>query len=209
MKIRNIIIILFFTLSLSSFAQQKMTATEISSFKNNLVTANKKVNSLTADFVQYKHMDFLSKDIESSGKFYLSGSNELLWKYTKPQEMSVLFKNKKMHTKSNGKTNTVDLSKNKRFEDLNNFIVGSYTGNFLNDKDFTITFFKNGSNKTVKLIPKKKDISKYIKTIELLFKGADYTVSEVKLIEPSNDYTKIVFKNKVENAKISTSIFSL
>lgn len=209
MKIKNIVFILLLTFNFSVFAQQKMSQTEISTFKTNLIEASKKVKSLTADFVQYKHMDFLSKDIESSGNFYLSATNELLWKYNKPQAMSILFKNKKMHTKSNGKTSTVDLSKNKKFEQLNNFIVGSYTANFLNDKDFTISYFKDGATKIVKLTPKQKDLTKYIKSVELFFKSNEYTVSEVKLIEPSDDYTKIIFKNKVENAKINPSVFSL
>lgn len=200
---------LFLFVSLSVVAQNKMSKDEIATFKKNIVAANKQLNTLSADFIQYKHMDFLSKDIESSGKFYLNESKELMWKYSKPQEMSILFKNKKMQIKSKGKTNTVDMSKNKRFEQLNDFIIGSYNGDFLNDKEFTIAFYKEGVNKIVKLTPKSKDLTKYIKTIELLFKTKENTVSEVKLIEPSNDYTKIVFKNKVENAKISASMFSL
>lgn len=209
MKIKNILIILFFTLTFSVSGQQKMTTSEIATFKSKLIETNKKVKSLTADFVQYKHMDFLSKDIESNGKFYLNGTNELLWKYIKPQEMSILFKNKKMFTKSKGKTNSVDLSSNKRFEQLNDFIVGTYNGNFLDDKNFNISYFMEGSNRIVKLTPKQKDLSKYIKAVELFFKSNEFIVSEVKLIEPSNDYTKIVFKNKVENAKINSSIFNL
>lgn len=209
MKIKNILIILFFTLSFTVFGQQKMTTSEIATFKSKLIETNKNVKSLTADFVQYKHMDFLSKDIESSGKFYLNGTNELLWKYIKPQEMNILFKNNKIITKSKGKTNSVDLSSNKRFEQLNDFIVGTYNGNFLDDKNFNISYFKEGSNRIVKLTPKQKDLSKYIKTVELFFKSNEFIVSEVKLIEPSDDYTKIIFKNKVENAKINPSVFSL
>lgn len=209
MKIKNILIILFFTLSFTVFGQQKMTTSEIATFKSKLIETNKNVKSLTADFVQYKHMDFLSKDIESSGKFYLNGTNELLWKYIKPQEMNILFKNNKMITKSKGKTNSVDLSSNKRFEQLNDFIVGTYNGNFLDDKNFNISYFKEGSNRIVKLTPKQKDLSKYIKTVELFFKSNEFIVSEVKLIEPSDDYTKIIFKNKIENAKINSSVFSL
>lgn len=209
MKIKNILIILFFTLNFTVFGQQKMTTSEIATFKSKLIETNKNVKSLTADFVQYKHMDFLSKDIESSGKFYLNGTNELLWKYIKPQEMNILFKNNKMITKSKGKTNSVDLSSNKRFEQLNDFIVGTYNGNFLDDKNFNISYFKEGSNRIVKLTLKQKDLSKYIKAVELYFKSNEFIVSEVKLIEPSDDYTKIIFKNKVENAKINPSVFSL
>ena len=46
-----------------------------------------------------------------------------------------------------------------------------------------------------------------IKQIELYFPLKDSTVSEVKLMESSGDYTKIIFKNKVINAKFDDSVF--
>ena len=54
------------------FAQeQKMSATEISSFKTAVDKETKTIKSLKTDFIQYKHLSFLSKDIETSGKMYL------------------------------------------------------------------------------------------------------------------------------------------
>jgi outer membrane lipoprotein carrier protein len=47
-----------------------------------------------------------------------------------------------------------------------------------------------------------------IKQIDLYFPLKDITVSEVKLIESSGDYTKIIFKNKVINTKIDDSVFT-
>ena len=52
-------------LSGNLFAQeQKMTAAEITAFKQDVNVVAKKIKTLSTDFVQYKHMDFLSKDIE-------------------------------------------------------------------------------------------------------------------------------------------------
>ena len=58
-------------MNLSVFSQeQKMSASEITSFKATVEKEAKNIKSLKTDFVQYKHLDFLSKDIETSGKMY-------------------------------------------------------------------------------------------------------------------------------------------
>ena len=75
------------------------------------------------------------------------------------------------------------------------------------DKEFTISYFKTKDFYITKLIPKTKDIQKYINQIDLYFLLNDVTVSQVKLNEPSGDYTKIFFKNKALNAKIDDSVF--
>ena len=56
--------------------------------------------------------------------------------------------------------------------------------------------------------PKTKEILNLIKQIDLYFPLNETTVSQVKLNEPSGDYTKIIFKNKLLNAKIDDSVFS-
>ena len=76
------------------------------------------------------------------------------------------------------------------------------------DKEFTISFFKTKTNNITRLIPKDAALKKYIKQIELTFDDEDFTVIQVKLIESSDDYTRIVLKNKTLNAKIDDSIFT-
>ena len=94
------------------------------------------------------------------------------------------------------------------FEKINKMIVGSISGNMFDDNEFSISYFKNKDFFIAKLVTKTKDIQKYIKQIDLYFPVNEVTASQVKLIEPSGDYTKIVFKNKVLNAKIDESTFS-
>jgi len=94
------------------------------------------------------------------------------------------------------------------FEKINKLIVGSVSGNMFDDNEFTITYFKTKDYNIAKLFPKTATIKKYIKEVNLFFAENESTVSQVKLIEPSGDYTKIVFKNKQVNAKIDDSAFT-
>lgn len=204
----NFFLLLLCIMHLNAFSQeQKMTASEITSFKATVEKESKNVKSLKTDFVQYKHLDFLSKDIETSGKMYFKQPNLLNWQYTKPYQYSIVFKNNKVYINDQGNKSTVDAN-SKMFEKINKLIVGSVSGNMFDDKEFTIAYYKNKDSRIVKLTPKTAALKKYINQIDLHFPMNDATVSEVKLTEPSGDYTRIVFKNKQINAKIDDSIFT-
>jgi len=210
MKIsKYILVVLLICCSLVAAAQeQKMSESEISSFKQSVNTVAKKITTITTDFVQYKHMDFLSKDIETSGKMYFKEPNSLKWQYKKPYNYSIVFKNGKILIDDEGKKSTVDIGNSKIFGKINKLIVGSVSGNMFDDNQFTISFFKTKTNNITRLLPKDASLKKYIKQIELTFDDNDFTVIQVKLIESSNDYTRIVLKNKTLNAKIDDSLFN-
>ena len=210
MKIKTVIIALILCFcKLSLLAQeQKMTETEIVSFKQSVSTVSKKINSLSSDFVQYKHLDFLSNDIETSGRMVFKEPNWIQWQYKKPYNYSIVFKDGKILINDEGKKSAMDVSSSKIFAKINKLIVGSVSGNMFDDKEFSISYFKNKTNNVTKFIPKDVALKKYIKQIELTFDKEDATVVQVKLLESSEDHTKIVLKNKIINAKIEDSLFN-
>ncbi|MES2748203.1 MAG: outer membrane lipoprotein carrier protein LolA [Bacteroidota bacterium] len=210
MKISTYILVAFLSvLHLKSYAQeQKMSDAEITAFKQSVNAVAKKITTITTDFVQYKHMDFLAKDIETSGKMYFAEPNSLKWQYKKPYNYSIIFKNGKILIDDEGKKSSHDIGNSKIFGKINKLIVGSVSGNMFDDKEFIISFFKTKTNNITRLIPKDAAMKKYIKQIELTFDKDDNTVVQVKLIESSDDFTRIVLKNKTLNAKIDSSVFT-
>lgn len=208
---KNSVFYVFFLLvtTLTATAQeQKMSAAEITSFKSAVNATAKSTKTLTTDFVQYKHMDFLAKDIETSGKMSFKSPGMLLWQYTKPYQYSVVFKNNKIAINDAGKKSAMDMGSSKMFNKLNKLIVGSVNGDMFDENEFTISFFKTAEHNITKLMPKDATLKKYIKQMELYFDKKGNMVSQVKMTEPSNDYTTIVFKNKVTNAQIADSVFN-
>jgi len=210
MKNNVLFSVLFLSLSLfSGFAQeQKMADSEVIAFKNAVNAVAKNTKTLTTDFTQAKHMDFLSKDIETSGKMNFKTPNMLQWQYVKPYQYSIVFKNNKIFINDAGKKNNIDKGNSKMFDKLNKLIVGSVNGNMFDENEFTISYYKTKDFNITKLLPKDATLKKYVKQMELYFDKTGNTVSQVKMIEPSNDYTKIIFKNKVINAKIDDSVFN-
>jgi outer membrane lipoprotein carrier protein len=207
MKMKSLLFLLLF--SCAALAQeQKMTDAEVATFRQAVNAVSAKIKTLTTDFTQYKHMDFLAKDVETSGKMAFKEPSLLSWQYKKPYNYSIIFKNGKILINDEGKKSAVDAGNSKIFAKINKLIVGSVSGNMFDDKEFVITYFKSAAYNITRLVPKDAALKKYIKQIELSFDKKEATVEQVRLLESSEDYTKIVFKNKLINAKIDDSVFT-
>ena len=208
MKINFYLILISSVFSMSLSAQeQRMNENEILSFKQSVSIVAKKIKTLSTDFVQYKHLNFLAKDIETSGKMVFKEPNMLQWQYTKPYNYSIIFKNGKILINDAGKKSAMDVGSSKIFGKINKLIIGSVSGDLFDDKEFSMTFFKTKANTIAKFITKDEGLKKYIKQIELTF-DTDATVTQIKLLESSEDYSRIVLKNKALNVKIEDSVFN-
>jgi outer membrane lipoprotein carrier protein len=196
---------------ISGFFSAQMTAmsgAEAKAFVTKVSSETQEIKTLQSDFTQTKKMDFLDKNIVTYGKMSLKSPNILSWKYTKPYQYSIIFKEGKILINDQGKKYSMD-AKSKTFEKINKLIVGSSNGKMFSDPEFTVSYYKNGNFNVAKFIPKSTQLLKYIKQIELHFPKNQSTASQVNMTEASGDTTNIVFKNTKINAAIAASEFSL
>lgn len=202
--------IFIFSLLILGYTQAqetKLAASEIDIVKNGVSASAQKSKTIVNTFIQLKHIDFLSNDIESKGDLYFKAPDVIKWSYTEPYEYSVIFKDKKLYINDAGKKSDVNLASNKVFKKLNDLIARSVSGDMLDDGQFTIEFYKKDNVYIAKLTPKDKTLSAMFKQIILQFNKNDFLVSSVKLIEPSDDYTLIKFENKSVNETIRDAVF--
>ena len=201
--------ILLFLVSFSLQAQEvKMNASEINTFKNQIKEVSEITKTITADFVQFKHLDFLTEDIKTSGKMAFKAPNWVKWEYTKPYEYSVIFKNDVLLINDGGTKSDVKMSSSKLFKKLNQLIINSVTGDMFDEEQFDISYYKIEGYHKVILASKDKKLANFIKTFELHFHKETGAVLEVKMIEPSEDFTKILFSNRVDNSNLNDEIFT-
>jgi outer membrane lipoprotein carrier protein len=114
-----------------------------------------------------------------------------------------------MLIKEKGKVKTYDASSNKMFKGLNDMMLTTASGNVLQSKDYKYKLFENDYYFQIQLFPNANTTKKFVKMIEILVEKTDYTVSQIKMIEPSEDYSSISFSNKKINAPISDEKFVL
>lgn len=207
---RNYCLLVFLIFIGGSIQAQEsaMNTAEITSFKEKVIATAKITKTINTNFVQYKHLDFLADDVKTSGTMVFKAPNLVKWEYTNPYQYSVIFKEDQLLINDGGTKSKVDIGNSKLFKKLNQLIVNSVKGNMFNDADFTVSFFKSSKYNKVVFIPKDKKIAGYIASFELLFNKNDAQVYEVKMVEPSQDFTRIIFSNRKLNSPINDSVFS-
>jgi len=192
----------------NSFAQEFKSMRDQGAFQKKMHAVASKTNTLQSNFVQIKHLDILSEDIESNGKLYFKKDNNLRWEYTEPLEYLIVLRNSKVYIRDEGKVSSYDLSGNKTFQKINEMIIRSIQGDLMIDETEYKYEFKESSNLyLVELFPIQKNVQEFMKSIRVCFSKNDFSVQRIKMIEQSGDYTLMTFKNQKVNESISDKVF--
>ncbi|TDQ28862.1 LolA family protein [Tenacibaculum caenipelagi] len=204
----NRILLLLLFIGQVVLGQTKLTQEEINLLNESVKANAKNTKTIVSDFVQKKHLDFLTNDIKTEGNLIFKAPNLIKWEYKKPYSYIAIFKENAIYINDNGDKNSFDLSSNKSFKHFNKLIVSSIKGDLFSESDFIINYFKDKENYLVKFEPKNESFKKMIKSFELLFDKKTFDVVEIKMNESNTDYTKISFLNKKLNQPVSNDAFS-
>lgn len=212
--IKNFRLIIIFPLAIISsnlFAQPKgfKALSDTAAFRKKFNEKSKSISSNEADFSQEKYISVMTEKILSKGKFYYKKNNLMRWENTEPTKQIIVLNNAKMIIKDKNKIKTYDANSNKLFKGLNEMMLTTASGNMLNSKEYKNALFENEKYYLIELKPIQATTKKFVKTIEILVEKTDYTVFQIKMNEPSDDYTKIQFFNKKLNQPIEDKLFSL
>jgi len=209
MKFKQVVFVMLFLFCVMNvFSQQiKLSVSEAEALRINIVKKSATTTSIKSEFIQYKHLSFLSNNIESSGMLYYKSPNFIKWEYQDPFVYSAIFKGDKLFINDAGKKSDLDLSSNKAFKSLNNLVVKSVKGDLFDDTEFEILYFVNDKNYSVRFIPKDKTLKDFISEFVIGFDKSTFEVISVKMLESSEDYTLLIFKNQQFNQPIADAVF--
>ncbi len=186
--------------------EMKMSNEDIASFKKSLAK-REKMNTLSADFTQYKKIGYVKKDMVSSGRFYIKSPDRLAWIYTAPLKYSMVFKDKKIYINDRGKKKSMDLSRSKQFEKISQAIHANVGGGTYQGNEFSPSYYQSSSYYILKLEPIGKELKKAMKQIVLYYDKVNYQIAELQLIEPSDGYTRFVLRNQKLNVALDDAVF--
>lgn len=190
-------------------AQKFQDITSTKKLEKELKEVSNNLKTISADFVQKKHLEVLDVVVESKGRFLFKSPKQLRWEYITPYQYLVLMNKGKLKIIQGKNVQEFDVNGNDSFKEINDLIVNSITGDLFASKRFIIKTKESTEQYKLLLTPRDKNISQVLYAIEILINKKDKTVEELLMHENENDFTSIKFFNKIINENISDSHFSL
>lgn len=205
-------ILLLSALSLSAqnnvFKNLDGSAREV--FKSSLYASSEKINTLECSFIQKQHLSMLAEDITSKGTMTYKKPGQLLWLYSSPYEFLFLMNGGRITTKSDGKVSSFDSGSSPLMKELCNIMIAGLKGDTKSlETSFTTSYFTNGSQVKVTMMPKNKNLASLFKKIDLLFDAKSFLVSSIDMAEPSGDNTTILISNINVNNPVNETVFNI
>lgn len=203
-------IVVFVLISFVGMAQPEgfTKVTDTAYIMQNVNRVALQTSTINTDFVQEKSLAFLDEKIISKGKLMYKKSDKFRLEYTSPFNYLLIMNGGKLLIKSDNNEIKINLESSKMFLEINTLIVNSIQGEIMNMPDMSTSFYENEDSFFVRMKPNQHELKKYIKTIELYLSKQDFTVTEFKVFELSDDYTLIKFVNKKINEEISNALFN-
>ena len=180
----------------------------VDDFKTKAKAVADEITSINSDFVQKKVLSIMEEEIVSKGKFLFKKANSIRWEYKDPFVYLIIINDGEIFIKDDNKENKFDMKSNKTFKGINDMIINSVSGNIMDDDNYTVSYYESATNYMVQLVPKEEKMKEFMSAIQVFFDKTSHDVVRVKMIEESEDYTSIEFKNRLVNSAIADDKFS-
>lgn len=177
--------------------------------KQKIIEKAQKTQSIKSDFIQEKHLTMFEEVMKSKGEFVFKKPNKVRWEYTDPISYIIVLDGKNVKIKDEDKVKTYDMDSNPVFKEINRLLVHSINGKILESNDFRIEYYESKSEYMTRLFPNNEQMKKVLDYIEIYFNKIDFGVTGLKLMEYSQDFTRITFQNRILNEDIKDSSFHL
>jgi outer membrane lipoprotein carrier protein len=200
--------ILFTLITSISFAQDYKKISNPASCKKAIQDQHKSAKSISADFHEKVYSEMFETPQKGSGKMFFKQSQKIRWEHTAPKKQVILINGKNVRMSENGKEVKNTASKT-ILKKVQNIMLQMLSGEFLDEKDFTIAYFENTVNYKLVLTPKNDRMARYIAQVELIFEKKSLVLKEMSLIEKENEKIVYTFTNVQVNGAIDESKFTI
>lgn len=168
--------------------------------------AGEKVEAVSAEFVQEKHLPILTKPLLSWGRLVFRRPDSLRWEYIAPVK-SVLLVNadsvRRFVQTEEGMVEDASVHlKAMQFvmPEIGGWLSGRFGDNPLFEADLT-------GNGTIRLTPRDAGMARFVAHIEIHFSSQPGVIEEVLIFEGENAYTRMLFKDTQVNPDLPDRLF--
>ena len=164
------------------------------------------IQTISARFIQEKHLEILIKPLVSKGAFYFRAPGSLRWEYTSPIQSILLMHDGKvrrfMGSESGFKEDAGPGLQGMEmvFKEITRWLKGEFSDN----PDYHSSL--EGDNEIV-MVPKNKAFAKIIQKIEILLSDRPGVIETVTIYEGKSSFTKIRFRDVDINGELADTLF--
>ena len=207
-KLQFIIVLLLSVLSVSAQRMQKANGTQQAKMISVINATAASIKTIESNFTQVKSVSFLNEKVKSYGRMYYSNQGKLRWEYVSPYKYTFAINGGKVYIKSGAKSQVIDIRTSRLFNSIAQIMINSITGKSLKaNGDFNTQMYVDGNEWIAVLTPKKAQMKKMFRTVQLHFNSHHSMVSEVVMTETSGDSTVITLSGVKTNENIPDQIF--
>ena len=203
---RIIILILAIFPSMILYSQINKEELKIN-FERSLKEKGNKINTIKCKFEQERKMSVLSRSVYKKGVFYYSRPENILLSFDGGDYIKMsdkMFQMKNMETVVKTR-----ISSNPMLRELNKLLSSCMTGDILNPTTgFSMNLLLEGKEYILELVPTNKRAASKVSLIEIRFDTSDMSLTNLKMIEVSGDYTSYRFYDKEFNIPLGEEIFT-
>ncbi len=207
-KLQFIIVLLLSVLSVSAQRMQKANGAQQAKMISVINATAASIKTIESNFTQVKSVSFLNEKVKSYGRMYYSNQGKLRWEYVSPYKYTFAINGGKVYIKSGTKSQVIDIRTSRLFNSIAQIMINSITGKSLKaNGDFNTQMYVDGNEWIAVLTPKKAQMKKMFRTVQLHFNSHHSMVSEVVMTETSGDSTVITLSGVKTNENIPDQIF--
>jgi outer membrane lipoprotein-sorting protein len=166
------------------------------------------VTSVTAEFVQEKHMKILARPLVSRGVLLYKTPDSLRWEYTQPvKSVLVLHKGQiRRFVNKDGRVVEDSATGLQSMQVVVQQITQWLNGRFDENPAFSATL---EPGPRIVMTPREKSLARLIQRIELELSDQPAVIESVTIFESEDSYTRLVFQNVTLNTQLDDAAFSV
>jgi len=142
MKFYTLILSLL-TFSFFSYSQEYKAVSNKNSVKQVIQKQHSATKSLSADFTEEIHSTLFTKPMKGNGSLLYKQADKIRWENSSAKQI-ILLNGSKVKMSDNGKSIS-DPMTNKIVKKIQGMMLSMLSGDFLNEKDFSIAYYENNN----------------------------------------------------------------
>lgn len=167
-----------------------------------IVSSTTGMKTMTADFVETKHLQMLEEDAVQSGRLWYKAPSSMRWEYGK--DFYGVLSQRGAYMVRGGKR---DGALTRGFSQTGKMVTGLISNLSDNLKEYKVTYVKEGKDLKVTAVPTSPRMKGMVDSVVMKFDTATCLIKSFK-IRNSAGYTLITFSNVKKDVEIDSQLFN-